>query len=305
MNYLFFDVEGANCYNFVSKMCTFGYVIVDEKFQVKSKIDVVMNPDSPFDKHIIKENMNAYPLSYYSTRPPFNYFYKSIKNILQTHKYIIGWSIENDVKYIYDGCKRYNLKQIEYSYLDLQKVYMDVYELSSQPSLETICNENNIQIDTIHKSDDDAYLTMLLTKKICEKLKLTIEQLFEKYSNFVSNVKEFSSHMLSNDEIKKRINRRKIVNTMKTAKRKKNLQDDLINENDVYGFDIHVIDNYAEDVRKLIRYIVDCGAKCSSNFQECTAVINLRQNESLMFGKAKSVDFYKIIKSLKEPIKNK
>ena len=29
----------------------------------------------------------------------------------------------------------------------------------------------------------------------------------------------------------------------------KNLQDELINENDVYGFDIHVIDNYAEDVR--------------------------------------------------------
>ena len=32
MKYLFFDVEGANCYNYVAKMCTFGYVITDNDF---------------------------------------------------------------------------------------------------------------------------------------------------------------------------------------------------------------------------------------------------------------------------------
>ena len=34
MKYLFFDIEGANCYNYVSKMCTFGYVITNEKFEM-------------------------------------------------------------------------------------------------------------------------------------------------------------------------------------------------------------------------------------------------------------------------------
>ena len=106
MKYLFFDIEGANCYNYISKMCTFGYVLTDEKYNVKSKIDVVMNPESPFDKHIIKEQMNAYPLAMYNSRPPFGYFYKSIKNILETpEQLIIGWSIDNDVKYIYDACR--------------------------------------------------------------------------------------------------------------------------------------------------------------------------------------------------------
>ena len=279
MDYLFFDVEGANCYNYVLKMCTFGYVIIDEKYNVKSKIDVVMNPDSPFDRHIIRENMNAYPLSFYTTKPLFNYFYKSIKNLLEKHKYIIGWSIENDVKYIYDACKRYNLQQIEYSYLDMQKVYMDVYELKSQPNLESVCKQHDIQVDIIHKSDDDALLTMLITKVLCEHLNISIDELFEKYSHYISNVSEFASRQLSNSEIDK---------------------------TEIYGFDVKVIDNYANDVRKIIKYIVDCGAKCSSNLQECTTLINIKKEKGSSKNKSiKTIDFHKFMKLIEQPVKNK
>ena len=64
-----------------------------------------MNPEAQFDRHIINENMNAYPLDTYPTRPPFSYFYNSIKKILENKdQYIIGWSINNDVRYIYDAC---------------------------------------------------------------------------------------------------------------------------------------------------------------------------------------------------------
>ena len=59
MKYLFFDIEGANCYNYTSKMCTFGYVITNEKFEMLSKVDVIMNPEAHFDKHIIAKKMNA------------------------------------------------------------------------------------------------------------------------------------------------------------------------------------------------------------------------------------------------------
>ena len=94
---------------------------------------------------------------------------------------IIGWSIDNDVKYIYDACKRYNLKQINYQYLDMQKVYMDIFELTNQPSLETVCLNHNIAVKKAHKSDDDAFLTMLVSKIICKKLEITLPELFEKY----------------------------------------------------------------------------------------------------------------------------
>ena len=242
MKYLFFDIEGANCYNYVSKMCTFGYVLTDDKYNVLSKIDVVMNPESPFDKHIVKEKMNAYPLNMYNSRPPFNYFYKSIKNIIeQEEQLIIGWSIENDVKYIYDACKRYNLKQINYKYIDMQKVYMDIFELTNQPSLETVCLNHNIVVKTVHKSDDDAFLTMLITKIICKKLQITLPELFERYSKFVSNVDEFASHLLTDEQISIRLNRRKISNFIKACNRRNHYSNPLIKENEVYGFDIAVM----------------------------------------------------------------
>ena len=89
-----------------------------QDFKVNSKIDVIINPDSQFDKHIIRQKMNAYPLEKYTTRPNFPYFYKSIKRMLEEkEQLIVGWSIENDVKYIYDACKRYNLEQIKYKYI--------------------------------------------------------------------------------------------------------------------------------------------------------------------------------------------
>ena len=44
MRYLFFDIEGANNYNYIAKMCTIGYVITDTKFKLNTKIDVIINP---------------------------------------------------------------------------------------------------------------------------------------------------------------------------------------------------------------------------------------------------------------------
>lgn len=309
MKYLFFDIEGANCYNYISKMCTFGYVLTDEKYNVKSKIDVVMNPESPFDKHIIKEQMNAYPLAMYNSRPPFGYFYKSIKNILEApEQLIIGWSVDNDVKYIYDACKRYNLKQINYKYLDMQKVYMDIFELTNQPSLETVCLNHNIAVKKAHKSDDDAFLTMLVSKIICKKLEITLPELFEKYKHLVSNVETYASHLLTDEQISIRLNRRKINNLIKVCKRKRELSCPLINEDEIYGFDIAVIDSLQKELNQVIRYIVDCGGKCSNNLQECTTVICIKQKNKPMlktYGLAKVLDYKKIVKYMNSPIKNK
>ena len=307
MQYLFFDIEGANCYNFISKMCTFGYVITNEKFKVKSKIDVVINPDSPFDKHIVLENMNAYPLSYYSSRPPFNYFYKSLKKILtEESQLIVGWSIENDVKYIYDACKRYNLGQIKYKYIDMQKVYMKVFDLKNQPSLESVCEENNIIVKVAHKSDDDALLTMLISKFLCKKLNISLEQMFEQFVECVSDVDEFSAHQLTDEEILVKINRRKINNMIKTCKPKKKKSDRKIKEDDIFAFVINVIDNHHEDVKKLIHYIIDCGAKCSNNVCKATKIICLKEQKknykSEIFENVKIVDFEKIINSIKQTI---
>ena len=161
MRYLFFDIEGANNYNYIAKMCTFGYVITDDKFKLNTKIDVIINPEAPFDKHILQKKMNAYKVSKYSSCPPFNYFYKSIKKILEEkNQIVVGWAIENDIRFIHDACERYQCKQIKFNYIDLQTVFMKYEKLSMPPSLESACEKYNIKTQVTHKSDDDALATV-------------------------------------------------------------------------------------------------------------------------------------------------
>lgn len=274
MRYLFFDIEGANCYKFISKMCTFGYVITDTSFQVQTKIDVIINPEATFDKHIIKGNMNAYPISLYKSRPNFTYFYPSIKKILQYEdQLIIGWSIENDVKYIYDACKRYNLKQIKYRYLDLQKVIKKIEQSQNPLSLENACLLYEVNLHQFHKSDEDAYLTMKLTKRVCKKLNVTVEELFDLYNDCVSNVDNFVSSLASDEQIKIRLKRRMINNMICQKKPKNKLENDYIKENDVFAFCVDVIDYYNEALRKMIRLIYDCNAKCVTNLKQANKIV--------------------------------
>ena len=44
MNYLFFDIECADG----THMCSFGYVLVDEKFNILEKDDILINPKCAF-----------------------------------------------------------------------------------------------------------------------------------------------------------------------------------------------------------------------------------------------------------------
>ena len=47
--YLFFDIECANCFGGVGKMCSFGYVVVNQDWTILDEDDVVMNPETEFD----------------------------------------------------------------------------------------------------------------------------------------------------------------------------------------------------------------------------------------------------------------
>lgn len=301
MKYLFFDVEGANCYNFVSKMCTFGYVITDSKFNLKSKIDVIINPCSPFDRHILRKKMNAYPIETYSSRPPFNYFYKSIKHILEEkNQLIIGWSIENDVKYVYDACKRYNLNQIKYEYMDLQKIIMKLENLENPPSLESACAMFNIETLISHKSDDDAFLTMKIAEAICKKENLSLEKLYEKYNEFASNVDIFASNLLTDEQLSTRINRRKIAYLITSLKSKNSITHDYIKPEDVYVFSVKVIDKHNKNLKEIIRHIYASGAKCTTNFKEANIVVSdtksLKHYKQTYENKDVRVITYKLLK---------
>ena len=48
MNYIFFDIECANCEGGQAKICSFGYVVTNEAFEVLEKEDLLVNPRAPF-----------------------------------------------------------------------------------------------------------------------------------------------------------------------------------------------------------------------------------------------------------------
>lgn len=304
MKYLFFDVEGANSYNYVSKMCTFGYVIANENFEVESKIDVIMNPEAQFDRHIINENMNAYPLDTYPTRPPFSYFYNSIKKILENKdQYIIGWSINNDVRYIYDACKRYNLPQIEYKYFDLQQAYIKIFKLDSANSLEAACNKCDIVCEHAHKSDEDAYYTMKLLQKLCESRQQTIEEFLHSFEECFSDVAKYAESAYTDEEIEEKIQRRNTINYIKFAKAKKQIFDPFIIKDKIYAFTSDIIDQEKEQLKKYVQHICDAGGKCSVHIDECDFLICSPESieklsKSPKFANAKLMTFKSFVKRI-------
>lgn len=177
-------------------MCSFGYVITDEHFRIQEKEDILINPEARFCTQAwSKKNREekrgitlAYPESVFRKSPSFPKLYGKIKEILERDdQTIIGFSHVNDVRYLCRACERYKKPFFSYVFFDIQDVYREYGKIKDQISLEKIINELGIDIEgyTLHKSDDDAEISMLVAKGICEKSGITMAQLIEKYHRYV------------------------------------------------------------------------------------------------------------------------
>lgn len=274
VQYLFFDIEGANNNNFVAKMCTFGYVISSTNYQLIQKSDIVINPQSFFESHIIKHKMHAYNLEQYREAPCFNYYYKQIKAILEKEEQlVVGWSVSNDVKYLHDACKRYHLKQIKFTYLDLQKLLMIIDKQTTLSSLENTCEKLGINKVILHKSDEDAYLTMKIAKHITNKLNLSLEELAILYPNCLATVDDYIKALPTQEEIDNKIKKRKIITFIRTKKVKKIFQISSFKEDSVFYFDNDLFYLYFEEIKEIIRYLKNSGFEVTNTYQKANIYI--------------------------------
>lgn len=190
MNYVFFDIECANCYQGLGKICSFGYVITDEGFNILEQHDMVINPDSKFN--LGPDIKLAYTKSEFKHAPLFPMFYDEIDALLtDPDSLIFGFSVGNDVRYVRDDCKRYDLPAIDYRFYDVQQMYMSYMQIKNQPSLIGICNQYGIdETQEIHKSDDDARMTMEALKRLCELTDKTVGELIADYPRCVGEVND-------------------------------------------------------------------------------------------------------------------
>ena len=71
MNYLFFDVECANSFDGVGKICEFGYVLTDENLNIIKQGIYLINPDAEFDWYV-KYKIISYAIKEYEKAPKYN-----------------------------------------------------------------------------------------------------------------------------------------------------------------------------------------------------------------------------------------
>lgn len=190
--FVFFDCECANVFDGVGKICSLGYVITDDELNVIESEDVVMNPECEFDWYLFgakSECKLAYSKDYFRIKPNWAAYYKDIKKMFTAgNRYILGFAVSGDVGFVNSACERYNEDYINLRAFDLEPLLEQIYgERKKLVQWAEFFGVNVAKFQT-HKSVDDAMMTMLCMKKLCEQQNKSVEQILKEYKDlFVSS----------------------------------------------------------------------------------------------------------------------
>lgn len=180
MRYLAFDIECCDG----KHICEFGYVITDEKFNIIKKSVITINPESEFKLVGRPGGRDLYLFfseeQYYNS-PIFTTYYDDIKNLLEyPEQIVVGHAVGNDADFLRTACKRYNLSPINFQFFDSQKAYSEYSNIQKSVSLENAENEMSLEKpERLHKSDDDALLSLRLVQAMCQHLEIDLAQLMD------------------------------------------------------------------------------------------------------------------------------
>ena len=184
MKYLFIDIECANLFDDICKICSFGYVIIDDLFNVIEKKDIVINPEDKFDSYFSKLDSKitmAYPESMYFSQQPFHFHYDEINRVLNAqYEGIFGWDIGKDFKYIRDSTNRYNLPEFNHISDDVRDILKmhNILNGKLHEVAQSFVPDYHLYVD--HKSDDDAHLVAKILQYVCKQLNVSIKELLQR-----------------------------------------------------------------------------------------------------------------------------
>lgn len=192
MNYLFFDIECSNCLNGEGKICSFGFVLTDDRFQVIKKKDILVDPKAPFllGSSRTGEGITlAYPLFRFRWAHTFPYYYQEIKKLLTDPNNLpIGFAADQDINFLLYTCERYHLEKIRFRYLDVQKLEKLSSKSQMPHGLDVLIERYQLEKHIYHRSDEDAYMTMEILLKLLKDEKSSLPELIERYKDALSDV---------------------------------------------------------------------------------------------------------------------
>lgn len=169
MKILFFDMEFANG-KIPGSVYSFGYVRTDRKFRLtEPQTDLLINPDCEWNDYV-RRNILAYQMSTVKQASLFPAYYKRMKKLLCKSDLVVGFAVKNDTTALRKACERYGLKPLSFRCLDLERVCRSLRDYPQAHGLDGYVRAyTGIDPANRHRSDGDAYATMLLLKGICEK----------------------------------------------------------------------------------------------------------------------------------------
>ena len=178
MKILSYDIESTTGNHNDGSMCSFGYCLSNENFDITYQEDIVMNPKT-------RRFENRIPLHYdkafIKSQPRFPEHYEKVKSLFKGNDLIIGFSVSNDVDFLNNACEAYSLDKIDYEFLDVQLLYKTVFKKPTLSALSSIAEELGIEYKA-HRSDEDARVTLLVLKYIVNYVNLPINEVLRKFN---------------------------------------------------------------------------------------------------------------------------
>lgn len=176
MKYLFFDIECSNCFEGKGKICEFGYVLTDERFNELDKKIFLVNPNAEFDWYVAK-NLLAYSKDTYRRSPDYPHCFGKIQPLFTDRDIMIfGHTVDADIKYLNDEAERYALPYFDCKFYDAKYMYSAYAQTPNEFfSVSKICTKLEIALPKHeHKSVDDAYATMLIVQELCRRMDVDV-----------------------------------------------------------------------------------------------------------------------------------
>ena len=181
MKILFFDMEFADG-RVPGSIYSIGYLLTDEDFQILiPPTDLLINPDSTWNEYV-KTHILAYPKEEIDAAPRFCDVFEEIKALFGKADLAVGFSTSTDTRAMRKACERYGLEPFSFRCFDTEKLCRRMDEHKEARGLggcvEAWCGQ---EPDNRHRSDGDAYATMLLLRAVCEAKHATPEMILAAY----------------------------------------------------------------------------------------------------------------------------
>ncbi len=193
MNFLAFDIEAANGYKPYS-ICSVGYVIADESFNILHKENIWINPKTKYNLNGTRKNVGIdlhLDKDVIEHAPAFGQVYGRLKGLLTDPTVrVVGHAVESDVSMLNSACRHNRLPCINFDFICSQLLFKLYRGDKDVRGLDKIADELGISF-AHHASDEDALASMLTLKYLCEDSALSVEGLLEKFNVRIGSNRNF------------------------------------------------------------------------------------------------------------------